>query len=172
MKSFQCFQGPQNLKSARLCMDRRFENTSFAAPKSPRRGEQIVIKTTFVKLVVLCGFVLATTVSLDTVGRLGAKGRSLGYSELSNGRGGTNAEAVAYTAEMGFDKKRSLKAFKDTLYPLLRPRRSAERGVARGDYLPPLAQVAGRLPRVNMETDRRHATLKLRIPCRSPRNPK
>src|SRR5215831_7164985 len=43
-----------------------------------------------------------------------------GYSELSNGRGGVNVESVAYTPEMRFDKQKSLQAFKDTLYPVLR----------------------------------------------------
>jgi hypothetical protein len=31
-----------------------------------------------------------------------------------------NVEGVAYTDAMGFDKERSLKAFKDTFYPVLR----------------------------------------------------
>jgi hypothetical protein len=44
----------------------------------------------------------------------------LGYSEIPNGRGGTNVEAALYTKEMGFDKARSLKAFQETLYPVLR----------------------------------------------------
>jgi hypothetical protein len=51
--------------------------------------------------------------------------KHLGYSELPDGRGGTNVEAVAYTPEMGFDKKRSLKAFQETLYPLLRAKCAA-----------------------------------------------
>jgi hypothetical protein len=42
----------------------------------------------------------------------------LGYSELSNGRGGTNVEA--FVIPDGFDKARSLAAFKDTLYPVVR----------------------------------------------------
>jgi mono/diheme cytochrome c family protein len=42
------------------------------------------------------------------------------FSELSNGRGGMNVEAVIYTKEMGFDKAKSLAAFKETLYPVLR----------------------------------------------------
>ena len=42
------------------------------------------------------------------------------FSELPDGRGGTNVEAIAYPKEMGFDKARSLKAFQATLYPLLR----------------------------------------------------
>jgi hypothetical protein len=45
---------------------------------------------------------------------------NLGFSELPDGRGGTNVESVVYTKEMGFDKQRSLKAFQDTVYPLLR----------------------------------------------------
>lgn len=43
-----------------------------------------------------------------------------GFSEISDGRGGTNVEATLLTKEMGFDKARSLKAFQETLYPLLR----------------------------------------------------
>jgi mono/diheme cytochrome c family protein len=43
-----------------------------------------------------------------------------GYSEIPDGRGGTNVEATLYTKEMGFDKARSLKAFQETLYPVLR----------------------------------------------------
>jgi hypothetical protein len=45
--------------------------------------------------------------------------RSLGFSELSNGRGATNVEAVTYTPEMGSTKS-ALKAFQGTIYPLLR----------------------------------------------------
>jgi hypothetical protein len=60
-----------------------------------------------------CGVLLAVVGA--TAGR-----RTLLFSELSNGRGGANVEAIVYTPEMGFDKARSLKAFKETLYPLLR----------------------------------------------------
>jgi hypothetical protein len=42
------------------------------------------------------------------------------FTEIPNGRGGTNVEATLYTKEMGFDKARSLKAFQETLYPVLR----------------------------------------------------
>jgi hypothetical protein len=52
----------------------------------------------------------------------GAPAANLGFSELPDGRGGTNIESIAYTEEMGFDKERSLAAFQDTLYPLLRAR--------------------------------------------------
>jgi hypothetical protein len=45
---------------------------------------------------------------------------SLGFSALPDGRGGTNYESIAYTKEMGFDKKRSLQAFESTVYPLIR----------------------------------------------------
>lgn len=45
---------------------------------------------------------------------------SLGFSELPDGRGGTNFESIAYTEEMGFDKERSLAVFQDTVYPLTR----------------------------------------------------
>lgn len=54
-----------------------------------------------------------------------ASRKNLGFSELPNGRGGTNVEAVTYTPEMGFDKARSLKAFKEPLYPVLRANCSA-----------------------------------------------
>lgn len=60
------------------------------------------------------GFVLLAVVCAT------ASKTKLGYSELPNGRGGSNAEAVNYTEEMGFNKARSLKAFEETLYPLLR----------------------------------------------------
>src|SRR5262245_22052886 len=53
----------------------------------------------------------AVRVSVDT---------TRGYSAIPNGRGGINVEATVFTPEMGFDKARSLAAFKDTLYPLLR----------------------------------------------------
>ncbi len=43
-----------------------------------------------------------------------------GYSEIPDGRGGTNVEAAVYTDAMAFDKARSLKAFQETLYPVLR----------------------------------------------------
>lgn len=42
-----------------------------------------------------------------------------GYSELPDGRCGTNIESVSFPAEVGFDKAASLAAFKTTLYPLL-----------------------------------------------------
>ena len=71
-------------------------------------------RTTLIRFVVPAGFVLLAVVC-GTADRT-----KLGYSELSNGRGGVNVEAVAYTPEMGFDKARSLKAFQETLYPLLR----------------------------------------------------
>jgi hypothetical protein len=43
-----------------------------------------------------------------------------GFQSFLTDSGGTNVEAVVYTQEMGFDKARSLKAFKKTLYPVLR----------------------------------------------------
>src|SRR5262245_4804836 len=66
----------------------------------------------------LCAFVLPAATLLTTAGE--APNKTLGFTELPNGRGGVNVEAVVYTPEMGFDKQRSLKAFQDTLYPLLR----------------------------------------------------
>jgi hypothetical protein len=68
----------------------------------------------FISTGVAGGFVLLAAVALNSAPP------KLGYAELPNGRGGTNVEATVYTPEMGFDKARSLEAFKDTLYPLLR----------------------------------------------------
>lgn len=77
-------------------------------------------RATVLKFAVLSAFAVATVGSLNTTGQLGANVRSPGYSVLSNGRGGTNVESVVYTPQMHFDKKRSLAAFKKTVYPLLR----------------------------------------------------
>ncbi len=44
--------------------------------------------------------------------------KQLGFTELSNGRGGTNVEG--FVVPDGFDNARSLAAFKETLYPVLR----------------------------------------------------
>ena len=66
------------------------------------------------KVLVPCGIVLLAVAVLP------AATTKLGYSEIPDGRGGTNVEATAYTPEMGFDKERSLAAFKETLYPVLR----------------------------------------------------
>ena len=49
----------------------------------------------------------------------GNAGCALGFSELSDGKGGLNVEQVCYSPEL-LDKARSLEAFKTTLYPLLR----------------------------------------------------
>ena len=38
----------------------------------------------------------------------------VGFAVLPDGRGGTNVESVVYTDVMGFDKQRSLEAFKTT----------------------------------------------------------
>jgi len=73
-----------------------------------------VTKSTLIKVSVPCGLVLLA-VAAATASRT-----KLGYADLPNGRGGTNVEAVTYTEDMGFDKARSLKAFQETLYPLLR----------------------------------------------------
>src|SRR6516162_1761049 len=70
-------------------------------------------RTTLIKFTALCAFVLLAVVYAT------AARTKLGYSELSNGRGGVNVEAVTYD-DMNFDKARSLAAFKDTLYPVLR----------------------------------------------------
>ena len=69
--------------------------------------------------------------------------KNLGYSELSNGRGGTNVES--YVIPPGFDKARSLAAFKETLYPLLRANcsgcHSTENKLASGAQAPLHADV-------------------------------
>jgi len=44
---------------------------------------------------------------------------TVGYTELPDGRCGTNIENMSFPAEVGFDKAVSLAAFKTTLYPLL-----------------------------------------------------
>ena len=71
-------------------------------------------RTTLNKVLISCGFVLLAAALLSS-----APGK-VGFSELPDGRGGINVEAAVYTPEMGFDKARSLAAFKETLYPLLR----------------------------------------------------
>jgi mono/diheme cytochrome c family protein len=70
-------------------------------------------RPTLIKFVVTSGF-LVLAVVCARAGRT-----KLGYSELPNGRGGVNVEAVTYD-DMNFDKARSLKAFQETLYPVLR----------------------------------------------------
>lgn len=55
----------------------------------------------------------------------------VGFSVLPDGRGGTNVESVLYTEAMGFDKMRSLDAFKNTVYPLLRANCSGCHSTAR-----------------------------------------
>jgi mono/diheme cytochrome c family protein len=82
-----------------------------------RSEEQIVAKRTAFKLLMLCAFVLPAATLLTTEPETN---HTLGYTELPNGRGGANVEGVAYTDAMGFDKARSLRAFQETLYPLLR----------------------------------------------------
>jgi hypothetical protein len=74
-------------------------------------------RTTLIKFAAPCGFVLLAVVGA-IAGPPNTSQKNLGYSELSNGRGGTNVEA--FVVPDGFDKARSLAAFKDTLYPLLR----------------------------------------------------
>jgi len=70
--------------------------------------------TLLIKILIPCGSVLLAVVCAT------AARTKLGYSELPNGRGGTNLESVNYAEEMGFDKARSVKAFQETLYPVLR----------------------------------------------------
>src|SRR5579863_6980117 len=80
--------------------------------------EQRVTKRTSLKLAALCGLVLLLAVVGAIAGPPNTSPKNLGFSELPNGRGGTNVEA--FVVPDGFDKARSLAAFKDTLYPLLR----------------------------------------------------
>jgi hypothetical protein len=54
-----------------------------------------------------------------SAGSTPSQGCELGYGEHPNGKGGVNVEAVCYTPEMGLDIATSLKAFTDTVYPLL-----------------------------------------------------
>jgi mono/diheme cytochrome c family protein len=65
----------------------------------------------------LCGLILLAVVGA-TAGPPNESSKNLGFSELSNGRGGTNVEG--FVVPQGFDKARSLAAFKETLYPVLR----------------------------------------------------
>ncbi len=89
------------------------------------------MKTTTFPLAALCGFVLLAVAALTPAPRPGTisvpaalsqpvQAADVGFSVLPDGRGGTNVEAVVYPEAMGFDKKRSLEAFKSTVYPLLR----------------------------------------------------
>jgi mono/diheme cytochrome c family protein len=72
----------------------------------------VTTRTTLIKILALCAFVLLAVVYAT------AARTKLGYSELSNGRGGADVEAVVVPD--GFDQARSLAAFKDTVYPVLR----------------------------------------------------
>jgi len=78
-----------------------------------------VTKRITVKVLIPCAVVLLAAAALT------AATTKLPYSEIPDGRGGTNVEAAVYTQEMGFNKARSLEAFKETLYPLLRRNCSA-----------------------------------------------
>ena len=89
------------------------------------------MKTTTFRFAVLCGVVLLVgialipapgpgTVSVPATLSQPVLAADVGFSVLPDGRGGTNVESVVYTEAMGFDKKRSLEAFKSTVYPLLR----------------------------------------------------
>jgi hypothetical protein len=69
-------------------------------------------RKTFYSVSVVGGFLLVSAFSLTSAPP------TPGYTEISNGRGGSNVEA--FVASPGFDKERSLKAFQETLYPVLR----------------------------------------------------
>jgi hypothetical protein len=75
--------------------------------------------------VTLCGLLLLAVAALTMTPATGAAaGAAVAtgplFSELPDGRGGTNVEAVVYTEAMGFDKARSREAFERTVYPVLR----------------------------------------------------
>jgi hypothetical protein len=91
----------------------------------------MVMRRTTFAFAVLCGLVLLAVAALTPAFRPGATrvpaalsqpvlAADVAFSVLPDGRGGTNVESVVYTEAMGFDKKRSLDAFKGTVYPLLR----------------------------------------------------
>ena len=119
-------------------------------------------RTGLLKIGALCAFVLLAGVVHTPAART-----KLGYSELSNGRGGVNVEGVAYTDEMGFDKQRSLEAFKTTLYPLLRANcsgcHSTENKLGSGSQAPLHAD-----PDVNLA----HEYALTRVNFRDPQNSK
>lgn len=71
-------------------------------------------RTTFIKVAIPCGLVLLAAVGLRSAPKLP------GFAEIPNGRGGVNVEATVLTKDIGFDKARSLEAFKTTVYPILR----------------------------------------------------
>jgi hypothetical protein len=71
-----------------------------------------VKRTTYIKVAGLCGVALLAVVGTR------ANVKKLGFSELPNGRGGTNVES--FVVPDGFDKAKSLEAFKETVYPVLR----------------------------------------------------
>jgi hypothetical protein len=90
-----------------------------------------VTKATTFTIAVLWGLVLFAMAALTRAPGPGATSMpaamsqpvlaaEVGFSVLPDGRGGTNVESVVYPKGMGFDKKRSLEAFKGTVYPLLR----------------------------------------------------
>ena len=96
-------------------------------------------KGTTLKILISCGFVLLVGAAMTSAPT------DLGYSVIPDGRGGTNVEATLYTKEMGFDKARSLAAFKETLYPLLRQNcsgcHSTENKLASGAQAPVHADI-------------------------------
>jgi hypothetical protein len=81
--------------------------------RSSRGSEQTVARRSGFMWAVVGGVVLVVAAALTLAPRHEASSESvattsLGFSELPDGRGGTNVEAVVYTEEMGFDKERSL----------------------------------------------------------------
>ena len=69
-------------------------------------------RTTHITCLALCGLVLLAVIGA-TAEPPATSQKKLGFSELSNGRGGTNVEA--FVVPDGFDKAKSLAAFKETL---------------------------------------------------------
>ena len=65
-------------------------------------------------------FRLLAATAIDATGVAIPVSTRAGYSVLSDGRGGNNVEPILMDTVNGFDKKRSLAAFAETLYPWLR----------------------------------------------------
>ena len=90
---------------------------------APSGGGQMLMKGTTYAFAVLGGLALLAVAALIPTHRPGVtsvpaaltqplQAADVGYAVLPDGRGGTNVESVVYTDAMGFDKKRSLEAFR------------------------------------------------------------
>ncbi|MES2604973.1 MAG: hypothetical protein V4603_08550 [Pseudomonadota bacterium] len=99
-----------------------FDNNVLSIPSTRVNGTEYQIE---LKLVGSNPFVFkvtaATILSEDSADSPTAPQRRMaGYVALPNGRGGLNYEPVQIASDSGFDKARSLAAFKETLYPYFR----------------------------------------------------